>query len=214
MTYSASFIVLLYPNLNIGTTFGGQVKKLESAIHAGFDKLPKSRHYNKLLLDGTFALVNHFLDNGQHYKSLQLLEKARQTFPNYRKIVRNEVQLLESIFNLHYSDFVHHDLSLLNSIYKLLLLKYHKGFPQEKLLLETLVDRLVSLKDTVNEGVESKNTFYIAELFLNLYGDLTRDEQIEEFTDILTPEILRWLALLDESDEKKESIDNIDDTED
>lgn len=27
LTYSASFIVLLYPNLNIGTTFGGQVNR-------------------------------------------------------------------------------------------------------------------------------------------------------------------------------------------
>ena len=181
--------------------------KLESAVNAGFDKFTKSKYYDRLLIDGTLALVSYFLGKNQHYKSLQLLEKARQIFPNNRKIVRNEVQLLESIFNLYYSDFVVRDLSLLDNISRLLLLRYHKGFPKEKLLLENLVNSLTSLEDNVKEGVESKNTFYLEGFLLNLYGDLSKDQQIEEFTKIITPEILKWIAenVENESEDEGES---------
>lgn len=188
--------------------------KLEGAINAGFEKFPRSKYYDKLLIDGTLALVSYFLDKNQNYKSLQLLEKARQTFPNNKIIVRNEVQLLESIFNLYYSNFVAHDLSLLDNVSKLLLFKYQKGFPKEKLLLENLVDRLTNLEDNVTEGIESKNTFYLEELFLNLYGDLTRDDQLEEFTKIITPEILKWLAQKEESDTTDKEDNESDESED
>ena len=99
------------------------------------------------------------------------------------------------------------DLSLLDNISRLLLLRYHKGFPKEKLLLENLVNSLTSLEDNVKEGVESKNTFYLEGFLLNLYGDLSKDQQIEEFTKIITPEILKWIAenVENESEDEGES---------
>lgn len=188
--------------------------KLEGAVNAGFEKFAKSKYYDKLLIDGTLALVSYFLGKNQNYKSLQLLENARQTFPNNRKIVRNEVQLLESIFNLYYSDFVVRDLSLLDNISRLLLLRYHKGFPKEKLLLENLVNSLTILEDNAKEGVESKNTFYLEGFLLNLYGDLSKDQQIEEFTKIITPEILKWLTQKEESDTIDKEDNESDESED
>lgn len=179
-------------------------EKLEDSLDEGFKKLPKTKYYQKILIDGTLSLVSYFLDKNQQYNSFQLLEKARQSFPTTRRIVRSEVQLLESIFNLYYSEFVSHDLSLLENISKLFLLNYQKGFPQVKLLLDDLVDRIANLKDNVKEGDESKHTFYLEELFLNLYGDLTKDEVVEEFTKIITPEIAKWLTERNNDEEEKE----------
>ena len=41
--------------------------KLEGAIYAGFEKLPKTRYYNKLLLDGILSLVNYYLGKEPKY---------------------------------------------------------------------------------------------------------------------------------------------------
>ena len=185
--------------------------KLEGAVNLGFVKFPKSQYYDKLLIDGTLALVSYYLDKNQHYKSLQLLEKVRQSFPNNRKIVRNEVQLLESIFNLYYTEFVERDFHLLEALVNLLLYIYDKSFPNDKAVLEKLKHTLVSLNDNAKEGVESKNTFYLEGFLLNLYGDLTKDEQVEEFTKIITPEIAKWLA--ERSNDEEESEDGIENKE-
>lgn len=91
---------------------------------------------------------------------------------------------------------------------------YSKGFPQESKKLYNLIDRKNYLKDQVRDDIESGYTFRLKEFLLILYGNITREEQQEEMADILTPEILKWIAQLDENDDKNESTDNNDDTKD
>ena len=181
--------------------------KLEGAIYAGFEKLPKTRYYNKLLLDGILSLVNYYIDKKQHFYSLTLLEKARQSFPINRRIVKNEIRLLDSIFIKHNTEFVERDYKLLEAVVNLLLDTYQKGFPNDKAVLENLKHILNSQKDNSKIGVESKITFHLERFLLNLYGELSKDQQIEEFVNVITPEILKWIAENLENDS-----DEVDDT--
>jgi len=188
--------------------------KLDGAVYVGFEKLPKTRYYNKLLIDGTLALVSYFLDKNQHYKSLQLLEKARQSFPKNRKIVSNEINLLESIFNLNYGAFVERDFILVETIANLLLHTYKSGFPGVRSVLEKLIDTIKILSENAIKEAESKNTFYLERFLLNLYGDLTKEQQIEEFSKIIMPELLKWLAEESDKDPKDDNKSESDNQED
>lgn len=189
-------------------------EKLEDSLDEGFKKLPKTKYYQKILISGTILLANHYIDQVQLFDGLNRLETARQSFPRNRKIVKNEISLIESIFDLYYSEFVKRDIILFENIILILSHIYSKGFPQESKKLYNLIDRKNYLKDQVRDDIESGYTFRLEEFLLILYGNLTREEQQEEMADILTPEILKWIAQLDENDDKNESTDNNDDTED
>jgi len=137
--------------------------------------------------------------------------KIIKSFPSNRRIVKNEIQLLDSIFNLYNTEFVERDYKLLVAVVNLLLYTYQKGFPNDKAVLENLKHTLDSQKDNSKTGVESKITFHLERFLLNLYGELTKEEQVDEFVDLITPEILKWLAEMEDSEDDE---DHLNDPED
>jgi len=182
----------------------GNLKYLEPALELGFEKLPRTRHYIRLLKKGFLYTADTHLNSGDLFRSLSAFEYARNLTPYDPRLLKKEFKLLERIFDLYYPDFVNRDLQVYRGILRILLSKYLKRFPNVTKVLVSLDRRASKLLDHAPEAVEGKYTYRLDKMFCNMYNDLTPEEQAELFAEIIAPEILREIGEKLEMEKEKE----------
>ena len=172
----------------------GNLKYLEPALELGFEKLPRTRHYIRLLKKGFLYTADTHLNSGDLLKSLSAFEYARNLTLFDPKLLKKEFKLLERIFDKFYPDFVNRDLQVYRGILRILGSKYLKRFPNIANVLEALDKRVSGLLDQASDADEGKYTYRLDRIFCNMYNDLTPEEQAELFAEIIAPEILREIG--------------------
>jgi len=182
------------------------IEYLEPALELGFEKLPRTRHYVRILKKGFLFSAEFHLSSGDLFRCLKSLEYARQLTPYDLKLLKKEFKLLERIFDKFYPDFVNRDLQIYRGLLKVIRSKYLKRFPNVTKVLVSLDWRASKLLDHASDAVEGKYTFQLDKIFCNMYNDLTPEEQADLFAEIIAPEILREIGEKLEK-EKKDSED-------
>ncbi len=180
----------------------GNLKYLEPALELGYDKLPRTRHYIKLLKKGFLFTANHHLNSGDLFRSLSALEYARNLTPYDPKLLKKEFKLLERIFDQFYPDFVNRDLQVYRGILRVLQSRYLKRFPNIAKVLESLDRRASRLLDHASDAIEGKFSYRLEELFIRFYCDLN-EEQREEIADSLAPYLPDLLKKINELEKEK-----------
>jgi len=184
------------------------IEYLEPSLEIGFEKLPRTRYYIKLLKKGFLYTANHHLNSGDLFKSLSAFEYARNLTPYDLKLLKKEFKLLERIFDKFYPDFVNRDLQIFQGSLQILKYLYGTRFPNLIKPLSSLIDRAGKLVDTFPEAEEGKFSYRINKFFCNQFEDLDQEQRDELISDILSEFVIEHLEELLESqvspDEKGE----------
>lgn len=186
----------------------GNTEYLEPALLVGYDQLPRTDYYNRLLNKGFLFLSNDYIDTTDLFSALIFLEYARKLTPYDTKVVKKEFTLLERIFDLYYPDFVKRDVQLFRGIIQVLESFYEKRFPNLVKIIQSITYRAGKLIDTFDDAVEGKYSYRIEKIFCNLYNDLTPEEQAELFAEIIAPEILREIGEKIEKEKNEDVVEN------
>jgi len=170
------------------------IEYLEPSLEIGFEKLPRTRHYVRILKKGFLFSAEFHLNSGDLFRCLKSFEYARNLTPYDLKLLKKEFKLLERIFDQYYPNFVNRDLQVYRGILRVLRSKYLKRFPNVSKVLESLDRRTSKLLEQASDAVEGKYTYRLDKIFCNMYNDLTPEEQAELFAEIIAPEILREIG--------------------
>ena len=182
----------------------GKMKYLEAAVMSGYEKLPRTKYYIKLLKKGFLKLSEDYFGISDLFASLSYLEYARKLTPFDPRLLSKEIDHIKRIINRYTSDLIKKDLQLLQGVIRFLSTTYRKRFPNIIKDLES-IDRLAKASlEKAKKVAEGKHTFRIEKFFCNLYDDLTPEEQANLFADIIAPEVLREIGekLKKEKEEK------------
>jgi len=179
----------------------GNLKYLEPALELGFEKLPRTRHYIRLLKKGFLYTADTHLNSGDLLKSLSAFEYARNLTLFDPKLLKKEFKLLERIFDKFYPDFVNRDLQVYRGILRILGSKYLKRFPNIANVLEALDKRVSGLLDQASDADEGKYSYRLEKIFVQIYCDLNK-EQREEIADAIAPYLPDLLKKIEELQEE------------
>jgi len=177
----------------------GNLKYLEPALELGFEKLPRTRHYIRLLKKGFLYTANTHLNSGDLFRSLSAFEYARNLTPYDTRLLKKEFKLLERIFDKLYPDFVKRDAQIFIGSLQILEYLYGGRFPNLIKPLSSLIDRIGKLLDTLTDAKEGKFSHRINKIFCNQFEDLDQEQRDELISDILSEFVIEHLEELLES---------------
>ena len=169
--------------------------KLSESLAFGYDLLPRSTHYRRILRDGYSSLGTHLLAQNGWVDAIQAFDRARQMAPRNWTLVSQLLDALQSFIDTMAGTAVKRDVGVLRGILSILGFLYHEG-KYSKRVRERLVELQIYLdeiEDLVSDGVESPSSASVDQIFFNQFEDLTQEQRDELRAEILAEELVKML---------------------
>jgi len=179
-----------YPEPNIQSMIryhldSGNIQKLEIFLELGYERLPRTRHYIRLMKRGFLKVTDYYQDKGKYFKALFNIEYARHLTPFHAKILKQEFDLIGLLQQKIQDDAIQKDIKIFRGIIHCLLQEYQERYPNLTKPLQELDKNLLSAIDNVADRIESKVTYHLQKLFLNMYDEMTRERQLRIISEII-----------------------------
>lgn len=159
---------------------------LEASLQVGFEQLPRTRHFKRLLKEGFSLLAEYYEDVGNLFQALESFEFCRTLSPNSTEILSQEVSLINRIFYKYSEEFVFHDFQMFQSILHYFNHLYSPKYPNIVQPLLSIENECENKFINSDKSEESKHTYRINKFYCIIYENLTEEEQAEIFADIIS----------------------------
>lgn len=178
--------------------------KLAESLAFGFDLLPRSTHYRRILRDGYSSLGTHLLSQNDWVDAIRAFDRARQMAPRNWMLVSQLLDAIRSFIDAIAAKAVRRDVGVLRGILSILGFLYHEG-KYSKRLRERLVEfhiYLDEIEDSLSDGVESPSSASADKIFANQFEDLTQEQRDELRAEILAEELIKMLIEMEREKEE------------
>ena len=153
--------------------------KLSGFLELGFNRLNRSRHYKKLVLNGFTVLAEHYQTQGNLVLAFNALQKARELFPFNWDTIQKQIAALNQFVENIDGPISENDLKLLLYLCQDLEKFYSKKKFSKKIasLLSPVYKKVIALYEKIKLDVESPISAGVEKMVMNLYSDLTKEER-------------------------------------
>ena len=153
--------------------------KLSGFLELGFNRLNRSRHYKKLLLDGFSVLAEYYQTQGNFVLTFNALQKARELFPFNWDTIQKQIAILDLFVENIDGPIAENDIKLLIQLCNNFQNFYSKKKFSRKVssLLSPVYIKVSALYEKIKLDVESPITAGVEKMVMNLYSDLTEEER-------------------------------------
>lgn len=169
--------------------------KLAESLAFGFDLLPRSTHYRRILRDGYRSLGTHLLAQNDWVDAIRAFDRARQMAPRNWTLVSQLLDALQSFIDAMAAKAVRRDVGVLRGILSILGFLYHEGKYSKRVhgrLVENQI-YLEKIEESVSDGVESPSSASVDKIFFNQFDDFTQEQRDELRAEILADELIKML---------------------
>jgi len=180
---------------------------LEGSLDLGYEKLPHTLHFRKLLKNGYLAFGDYSRKQNDYVKAIHAYDRARQMAPHNWVLISRELSTFEEFIKRDGDKGVKRDFEILRVAATIIRYQYKSGKYSRWIssVLNSIEIINDGYKDKARAGVESQITFRIESLIERIYCDLTKDQRegiVNEIVPYL-PDLLRKSEELERSKKSK-----------
>ena len=178
----------------------GDYNALSDALDMVYNAKGRSASEKSELVFGYSVLADAYGQDNP-VDALQAHDRARQMFPGDKELLRSEIDFLKEFIDFNKGELGKQDYDLIGKTINLIKLKVPESSTEmANRVCEPLIAELY--QSMQNSGVNDVLNLVTGGMLYIIHGDLTVEEQVEKFSELITPILMEKLAR-DQKNKKK-----------
>ena len=178
----------------------GDYNSLSDSLDMAYNAKGRSASEKSALVFGYSVLANAYGQDNP-VGTLQSFDRARQMFPGDKELLQKEIDFLKEFIDFNKGKLGKEDYDLLGKTINLIKLKVPESSTNmANRVCEPLIGELY--QSMQNSGVNDVLNLVTGGMLYIIHGDLTVEEQVEKFSELITPILMEKLAR-DQKNKKK-----------
>ena len=179
----------------------GDYDTLSDALDLAYNSGGRSASEKSELVFGYSVLADAYGQDNP-VEALQAHDRARQMYPGDKELLRSEIDFLKEFIDFNKGKLGKEDYDLIGKTINLIKLKVSKSSTtiMANRVCEPLIDEIYQSMQS-SEANDVLNLVTGGMLYI-IHGDLTVEEQVEKFSELITPILLEKIAR-DQKNKKK-----------
>lgn len=178
----------------------GDYNTLSDALNLTYNSGSRSATEKSALVVG-YSVLAYIFGVNNPVDALQAHDRVRQMYPGDKGLLQNEINFLEKFIDFNKGKLGKEDYDLLGKTINLINLKVPGSFTNmANRICEPLVGEIY--QSMQSSGANDVLNLVTGGMLYIIHGDLTVEEQVEKFSELITPILMEKLAR-DQKNKKK-----------